>query len=832
MKRIVFIPGIMGSELYEGRKFFGETRRWFSFSDKTVKRLKLEPGKDRTIIPGGPLEYGYKLVGNAFSANVIYAPMLKMLESFNSSAIQFHPYGYDWRKDLWDTCVDFHRFLSLFKNDDIYIVAHSMGGLLAHTYCQWAKDRNELPNIKKIITIGTPWKGSPDAFKVLKYGIKDKGWFFPNYDTITNISRTFPSIYQLLPSSTYCRHNRYIVEPGRALRWLDCMNYIQAMDGCNVASIAQLNTKLHNSLQKPWPNSIDHYNIIGVDQGSVGTITLNPNGHDGMQQPVDGDGVVPLESAVPYNLHNNKGIFYAKASHQGLAYHEPVLQWIENVLRTGSPIPIGGIYLTYSERRNWTMEKIDCPVEVVIEGEEKNIDIPKEDITRHNIGEATYLIHNSSKPTTIAVEAYDDGRTSIETIRVADNKITSITKFPSIEADPARRAIINVDFKDDESLTKVYIPSEEDEMKPNEVIGITVPVPEKIIFNPPSTQLHLSPVNQGQNMHFDEQGVNLRFNVDKNSEAQYLETLYRINEGNWQSYSDIAKLTLDSGLNYGKNILEFYSKDVYDNEEQKKKKVFYIEPSYPKTMYKVELHPDSGITLKINEFYPGVKAYTIYYKTSENGEEYKYVKPLKFPAGKKNEVYIKAVDIFDRESNWEKLNLDFNKLTEVIWDTNGFQGTISDIVELLGQNNDDLVSSYLGRKEKDSTEKIPKTARNLYLKFNDCEYTITFLPKLEIYLRYHSQIIMRSDKEVQISFLVYDTDGNAIKDLNPSVKCTLISNTSKKEIPKVKVSNNKGVYTFTISVEKIPQEVQKIKFEFRDTISRAKPIETQTFKLE
>ncbi|MDM5326820.1 alpha/beta hydrolase [Neobacillus sp. CF12] len=832
MKRIVFIPGIMGSELHEGKKlyFFGGTKRWFSFDNKAVKRLKLEADKKRDIIPGEPLRYGVKLVNNRLQDNVIYAPMLDMLETLSSSTVQVHPYGYDWRQDLWDTCEDFDKLISTFKKEDeIIIVAHSMGGLLAHTYCQWAGEQNKLPNIKQVITLGTPWKGSPDAFKVLKYGIKDKGWFFPNYDTIINIARTFPSIYQLLPSSKYCEHNRYLVEPGRGLKWFDCMEYIQSMEGCNVDSVALLNQVLHQSLQKPWPDSIEHYNVIGVDQGSVGTITLNPNGHDGMQQPVDGDGVVPLDSAIPFDSYNSKGVFYAKASHQGLVYHSPVLEWLKYLLKNGSVTPISDIYITYNKRTNWTMERIDCPVEVLVAGEEFNINKSNEDITRHNIGEATFLIHNSNKPTTIAVEAYDDGRTTIETIRIADNDIKSITKFPSIEANPAKRTIINVEFDNNEPLTKVYIPNENNEL--NEIKGITVETPNQRVHIPPTTELILNPIGKSINFHYDEKGVNLSFHILENKKSYYLETLYRLNEENWRSYTETTQLTLENGLKLGKNVLEFFSKDVFDNAEKINKQIFYIEPNSPEIYYKFELNPDRGVIIKLDEYYTGVKPYKFYYKINKN-EEKVYKKPFEFPAFEDIQLSIKAEDIFESKSNYERLNVDFSNLANVIWDANGFDGTIHDIIELLNESEEDLISSHIGRKETDVDGKIPKGVRSVTLRFKNKEFHIALLPKLEVYLHYHSQILLRSDENVKISFLVYDIDGNPIEDLEPAVKYTLISKNSKKEITDVKVSNDKGVYNFDLTVKDIPQNVQKIKFEFRDTHLRAKPIETRTFKLE
>ena len=71
----------------------------------------------------------------------------------------------------------FGYFAKKNRDEEIYIVAHSMGGLLIHTYCQWVKMQKNYAKYKKVITLGTPWQGSPDSFKALKYGVKDKGYF-------------------------------------------------------------------------------------------------------------------------------------------------------------------------------------------------------------------------------------------------------------------------------------------------------------------------------------------------------------------------------------------------------------------------------------------------------------------------------------------------------------------------------------------------------------------------------------------------------------------------------------------------------------------------------
>ncbi|MFJ8529312.1 alpha/beta fold hydrolase [Bacillus sp. NPDC094106] len=829
MKHIVFIPGVMGSELIEGN-MFGGTKRWFTLRESSAKRLKIIDGKKDKIRPGSPIEYGVRIFGSTVKKSIVYADIIRELSNLNKDGCQFHPYGYDWRKDLWQTCEDLHRLLKQFGKEEVYIVAHSMGGLLAHTYVQWAHEKKILPNIKKVITIGTPWQGSPDAVKALNYGVDDKGRFFPSAKTTREIARTFPSSYQLLPSARYCLANNFLTNQGRALRWLECMDYVEGLNGCSIKSVYSLNKKIHQSLSCQWPQSIEHYNVIGVNQGTLGVLRLGENGRDRIGETVDGDGTVPLNSAIP--PFNCKEIVYAHASHGGLVLHDSVLKWITNLLEKGKVESVAGVETSYIPRTDWIMDKIDCPVEVKFEGEEESVNKPFEDITRHTIGEATYLIYNKLKPINIEVEAYDEGRTEIETISFVKGRLRTLTKFPSLDADPSRKTIIKTKFEDDKPITKVYTAGEVEEEQVIEVTGITVDVPEDQYSEPPRTRVYLKPKGKGESGHFDDLGIKVTFKVNK-SKFEHLETRYRVNNGNWRRYENEIHLTLDNGLVNGKNLIEYYSLDVLDNEEEIRKRVFYIE-SKPKIFYKVQLNPDFGGTLSLEEYYEGVRKYKYSYRY-DGATEHKYQKPIKFKPFEKVELLVQAEDMFGRKTSWIRFNQGFSELVETIWSEDGFNGTINDVVSLLSEASEQsLVSVYINKVEKNLYDVIPKSAKILTIRFEDIEYIIDLMPKLEVYLDFHSQIINRQQENVKISFLIYDAEGDTVKGIEPSVKYTLMP-TLNKDLDvfySAISSNGKGVYSFNVPVGHLSKEVKKIRFEFRDAIARMKPLETHIFKVE
>ena len=71
---------------------------------------------------------------------------------------------------------------------------HSMGGLVARWYIEKCGGAEVT---RKLITLGTPWRGATDALEQLVNGVK-KG-IGPLSIDLTAFSRSMPSLYQLLP---------------------------------------------------------------------------------------------------------------------------------------------------------------------------------------------------------------------------------------------------------------------------------------------------------------------------------------------------------------------------------------------------------------------------------------------------------------------------------------------------------------------------------------------------------------------------------------------------------------------------------------------------------
>ena len=184
---VVFLPGVMGSTLFDnGNKVWPSYNLILRGTNSPFAANFMNPSfpfdakgliedKEMAIVLGIPSINGYTKTRKFFNDNGF-----AILEKKTGWVIQpgsptdklFFDYPYDWRLDLRNSADLLHTFiqdtvLGFGANTEIYLVAHSMGGLLSRAYL---KRHGALPNIKKQILIGTPNHGSPKAYVALRDG--------------------------------------------------------------------------------------------------------------------------------------------------------------------------------------------------------------------------------------------------------------------------------------------------------------------------------------------------------------------------------------------------------------------------------------------------------------------------------------------------------------------------------------------------------------------------------------------------------------------------------------------------------------------------------------
>lgn len=125
------------------------------------------------------------------------------------------PFGYDWRQDCGRSAVELAQFigevlartalLPHYRKDKptkVDLVGHSMGGLVVAKYLRDQQDAGtptDAVPVRRVVTIGTPFRGSIEAVRKLTTGLGSIGGESPR-SREREAARTFPSIYQLLPS--------------------------------------------------------------------------------------------------------------------------------------------------------------------------------------------------------------------------------------------------------------------------------------------------------------------------------------------------------------------------------------------------------------------------------------------------------------------------------------------------------------------------------------------------------------------------------------------------------------------------------------------------------
>jgi pSer/pThr/pTyr-binding forkhead associated (FHA) protein len=188
---VVFVPGIMGSELWLGKE-----RIW-----PNLKMLFKQP--EYLNYPGLP-----GIEPRGILQEVVVVPNLIKLEQYSrlgdylvedlgyTRGRDFFEFAYDWRQDVRITAKQLAQYVdALPVRKPIKIVAHSLGTLVSRYYIErvGGKDR-----VNKLILMGGPHLGTPNAVSSLLFG-PDVLPFGILGEKLRKVISTFPTAYQILP---------------------------------------------------------------------------------------------------------------------------------------------------------------------------------------------------------------------------------------------------------------------------------------------------------------------------------------------------------------------------------------------------------------------------------------------------------------------------------------------------------------------------------------------------------------------------------------------------------------------------------------------------------
>ena len=261
---IIFIPGVIGSELISGTT---KERLWPELfpKDKEVLALPIDStvlSENRDDVVESRVIESASLI--KFMPEIgVYEALFKALEGqggYRRGDIDAPPpdgdrdvyylFAYDWRRDNVESARKLAEKIAEIKRrtnrPDLRfdIIAHSMGGLIARYFAMYGDvdvlgagrpnpDWRGAQSIGRMVLFGTPNAGSMDALRMLISGYSITLANKPRVNPFKSLGRapifTMPSVYQLLPRRASARFfdaklnpikiDLYDVETWKRYRW-------------------------------------------------------------------------------------------------------------------------------------------------------------------------------------------------------------------------------------------------------------------------------------------------------------------------------------------------------------------------------------------------------------------------------------------------------------------------------------------------------------------------------------------------------------------------------------------------------------------------------------
>ena len=322
---IIFIPGIMGSELTVTEDD-DDGIVWVSF-------LKLIWGgiEKLRLANDGVQEADSKLrVQPSGLDKDSYAETILWLKTYWN----VEPFAYDWRKDLDQAAEGLKSLVETkFKDQPVHLVAHSMGGLVSRNFIRlYPKVWKAMSEPKKVqggrlIMLGTPNYGSYAIAQAMVAKDKLVKWLAAadlrhDLDEVLDVLNGFVGSYQLLPSpAKLLPSEQALYDRGAWGRYPIVPAHLQRA--------RRFHTELDTAVATTDPERMTY--IAGCNQETLTGVTIDGPGLFEFGATLKGDG------RVTHALGLLPGVptYYVDEIHGDLQKHEQVLEGIDEVLRTG-----------------------------------------------------------------------------------------------------------------------------------------------------------------------------------------------------------------------------------------------------------------------------------------------------------------------------------------------------------------------------------------------------------------------------------------------------------------------------------------------------------------
>ncbi len=831
MPNLLFIPGIKGSELFEGN-----TKRWFPNNEEDLKSL----------------EYSYELEAKKLIEHVnayflirkkIYSGIVK---SYNSSQMDLFPY--DWRKPIHDHVDKLIERIELNYSVDnpITLVAHSMGGMLAKITVLKLEELGLLNRVKKLITLGTPWLGAPSSYKALVYGepglFEDFANVFQFLDDKKSraLARQYPSVYQLLPSEEYFYQLKDLVifNGEKEFKYIDFLLHIQTMyneqnkkeESDIVPDIYNdIMKPVHEAMKKPLPKGFVHDCLIG---SSIPTLYGIPEDSEQKRRKFksassfkNGDGTVPIGSALPPHSAN---IYYVDAEHSFMCSDKEVIdfiKWASNDNPIQSALP-EKIYLDANEKlKNGVMAHIMCPIDSTIldeEGryiagvfdtsvEEYSPLAKNDDVKYYSIGESHYLYIPEKEEEDLRVEinTYATGIAEVS-LHLYDEGPDEEIRFDPIPVTRGLAATVHFPLKNRKEEATLIVDDQVYVAKKR-----SVPSKKEVKETPlPQLQMSFSPVEDTKKAKKRRLVFSGDVTMTIKSEGEPVEEIYySINDEISARYTAPTNLSLPAD----EYIVHVFGKDHFGRVLDPLKAKITIDRDPPKTKLHLIAEPE-GMRLYFDlvmENSTGI----ILYRIPERNEEWKEIEPneevsvpwreLRTDPTKKLTLEYYSINEFGvRETNHNILNLKLGDLVKLIWGkyTSSITSNTIWVNFIEGERqNEDFEVFFIGSgksvRKVSAKEIIPDNIKGVRFNLEDISVEVMYAEKYSLYFNGPPKEVLEVGQEYEFSFeLIAERSKERIVNTDPQAKLHPIR---ANDIPdkRIKLTEKNGTYygQFTVT---------------------------------
>lgn len=328
-KPVVVIPGYYGSILSD--RISGEVIWLDGFHlahpDDTLDALSLDSGHDDRIVPTGILDEVFIF---PFWTPDVYKPLITFLRD----GLKYEPkeilsFRVDWRKSIDIAAADLDKQIHtvLAQNDatQVDIIAHSHGGLVARRFLQQFNPAL----VDNLITLGVPHHGMLKTFMALDRGI---GFFTFSPAHIRDVSRSFPSAYELLPQNG--AHGMFVAPSGPTTPFANNTWALTPKSKQLLADAAAVVQSLPQTLP------VKATFIYGTHQNTTTQAAMSAAGKLTFVDTDDGDGTVPRVSAAGTGLGGNiRSLPIPYGVHSSLFNYAEARTVIKDVLMDRTPQP-------------------------------------------------------------------------------------------------------------------------------------------------------------------------------------------------------------------------------------------------------------------------------------------------------------------------------------------------------------------------------------------------------------------------------------------------------------------------------------------------------------